>query len=251
MVHVQTRSAIGCYGSEPIAIRQRDSRSAAQAFTGDAGDAGPSGPIKSNASDSDGTKTATRPSESIGIRVRSEGQRETGERQSQGITVKILIIEDQEGAAVALKHFLEPLASEIQIAKNMAQAMQIVSDAQELDLITLDLGLPDSDIDSTRKKIKEIKDTRPDSLIVVVTGHDIPDLEKTLLQEGADGFIFKMSDRFSTTGFLQILAAIVQKYMGSPGNPMQSIKTLQKVSAKLAQLHYGEAGQALVNENLA
>src|SRR5687768_15771129 len=108
--------------------------------------------------------------------------------------MKILIIEDDLGAAVVLENFLKPVASQITVAKTMNEALKLVSGADEINLITVDLGLPDSDVRSTLGKIRSIRETRPDSLIVVVTGQDIEGLEKQVIEKGADGFITKQSE---------------------------------------------------------
>jgi CheY-like chemotaxis protein len=150
--------------------------------------------------------------------------------------MKILIIEDDLGAAVVLEKFLTPVSSQITVAKTMNDALKVVSSADEINLITMDLGLPDSDVEHTLGKIKEIRKTRPDSLIVVVTGQEINELEKQVLEEGADGYITKQSDSFTSKGFLNLLSTIVQKYTSSPKHPMQSISMLESVASKLSKI---------------
>lgn len=163
-----------------------------------------------------------------------------GEARKRRNKMKILIIEDELGAAVALEHFLKPLASRIIVAKTMQQALQEMSGANEIDLITVDLGLPDSDPDNTIRKIKEIRAMRPDSLIVVVTGQDLPNLAAAVTDAGADGFLTKQSDDFSSKGFLQLLATIVQRYTTQAKPHQQSITLLERVATKLASLQTNE-----------
>lgn len=154
--------------------------------------------------------------------------------------MKILIIEDDERMALILKHFLEPVASQIRIATTMEQALNELTQAEELSLITLDLGLPDSDVISTVKKIRDIRKAKPDSLIVVVTGQEVPRLEDLAMEEGADGVVFKQGDSFTPKGFLQILYSITQKYLKHPQDYQRSIAMLEKVSNKIAQLKNNE-----------
>lgn len=154
--------------------------------------------------------------------------------------MKILIIEDNEGASVVLKHFLAPVSSRITIAKTMEQALKEVAEADDLNLITVDLGLPDSDVSSTLKKINHIRKTRPDSLIVVVTGQEIPNLEAEAIAEGADGLVYKQGDNFTAKGFLTLLTTIVSKYVSAPTKPAQSICVLEMIAKKLAELQTNE-----------
>lgn len=158
--------------------------------------------------------------------------------------MKILIIEDNEGAAVVLRHFLSPLAQSITTASTMEQALKEVAEADDLNLITVDLGLPDSDVSSTIRKIHQIRKTRPDSLIVVVTGQDIPGLESEAIAEGADGFIYKQGENFTAKGFLTMLSTIVGKYISAPTKPMQSICVLEQIAKKLAELQTSERSAA-------
>lgn len=152
--------------------------------------------------------------------------------------MKVLIIEDDSRLALILRHFLEPIASSITVAANMEEALKIVAEADDLSLITLDLGLPDSDVTSTIRKIKDIRLHKPDALIVVVTGQDMPDLEQFALASGADGVIYKQDQSFTAAGFLQVLYAIVQKYLQNPQNYKRSIAILEKVAQKIGQIKH-------------
>jgi DNA-binding NarL/FixJ family response regulator len=119
----------------------------------------------------------------------------------------------------------------------MDDALKTIAEADELNLITVDLALPDSDVPATIAQIKNIRATRPDSLIVVVTGQDIPGLEEKVLSHGADGFVFKQAEAFTAKGFLQIVAAIAAKCLAGPTHPHRSIEMLEKVSKRLASIN--------------
>lgn len=154
--------------------------------------------------------------------------------------VKILIIEDDRGMAAALKNFLQPLTSNITIANQMDEALRIVADAEELHLITVDLGLPDSDVRSTIRRISDIRKNKPDSLIIVVTGQDIPGLEADSIASGADGFVFKQGDNFTSQGFLKVIGVLVAKFMSKPSHYNRSLTLLEQVSNKLAEIRKHE-----------
>lgn len=154
--------------------------------------------------------------------------------------MRILIIEDEQGVSKVLKHFLQPIASEIVVAANMEQALIAISDAEEIDIITLDLGLPDSGVEESVKQIKHIRALRPTALVVVVTGQDMPNLEKEVMESGADGIIFKQGNDFTAKGFLTFIQGLVKKYMDEPQHFNRSVGVLEKVSQKLAQLASNE-----------
>jgi CheY-like chemotaxis protein len=177
---------------------------------------------------------------------RSRGGIEEENRKHE--EVKILIIEDDKGMTVALKHFLEPVASKITVATHMEEALKIVSEAKELHLITVDLGLPDSDVKSTIQKIKDIRVTRPNCLIIVVTGQDIPGIEAEAIEQGADAFIFKQGETFTSKGFLNIIGTLVTKFLSEPTHYKRSVDFLEQVSSRLAQLKINET-KPLVNES--
>lgn len=150
--------------------------------------------------------------------------------------MKILIIEDDKNIAMVLEQFLKPISSQITIAQNMEQALKAVAEAEDIELITLDLGLPDSDVTSTvKRQIRKLREIKPNSLIIVVTGYDLPNLESMAMEEGADGFIVKQDESFTAKGFLEVVAKIVEKYMKSSTHPTRSIELLEKVSTRIAK----------------
>lgn len=151
--------------------------------------------------------------------------------------MNILIVEDQEGVAIVLKHFLEPISSEIITAWNMEEALKAIASDTPIDIITVDLGLPDSGVLDTVSQIKVIRRSRPDALIVVVTGQILsPEIEAETIDSGADGIVYKQGVDFTPNGFLQFIGALVSKYMKSPQNYSRSVTVLERVSEKLAQL---------------
>lgn len=159
--------------------------------------------------------------------------------------MKILIIEDDKNIASVLEQFLQPISAHITIAYTMEQALKVVTEADDVELITLDLGLPDSAIESTlRQKVREIRAIRPNSLIILVTGNAIEGLEETAIQEGADGVILKQQEDFTQKGFLTVIAKIVEKYMTDPQPPHRSISLLEKVSNRIAKYNVEAAAAA-------
>lgn len=150
--------------------------------------------------------------------------------------MRVLIIEDEKGVALLLRRFLEPLATEILEVSTMAEAFGIISGADEIDIITLDLGLPDSGVSSSLQEIRQIRSKRPGSLVIVVTGQDIPALEAQALNHGADGVLFKQSPSFTAQGFLTFMGGLLKEYLSKPQDHLRSVAILEKVAQKLASI---------------
>ena len=65
-------------------------------------------------------------------------------------------------------------------------------------------------------------------------------LEAQAIKEGADGYVTKQSEDFTSRKFLGMLSKIVQKYTSSPKHPLQSISMLESVSQRLSQIQSAE-----------
>ena len=157
--------------------------------------------------------------------------------------MKVLIVEDETGMTTVLKMFLEPIASEITIAKDMEQALKEISGARDIEIITLDLGLPDSPVSVTVDKIKEIRRYRPSCLIIVVTGMDYPDLEAVAKANGADEVVRKSAETFTGPGFLKLIGKIANKHLSQPQNFQHSVSVFEKVMEKLRSLNEGNSNR--------
>lgn len=161
--------------------------------------------------------------------------------------MKVLIVEDEEGAATVLKHFIEPIASEIIVARNLGDALGFISDAVEIDIITLDLGLPDSGVEQTLSKIQHIRSLRPNSLIIVVTGHEAEAISMQAITAGADGVLSKMDKTFTAQGFIALISAIVMRYLSVPHPASRNVLVLEKIAQKLADIKNNENATPIVN----
>lgn len=149
----------------------------------------------------------------------------------------VLIIEDDNGVAEVLKRFLSPVASQVIVAQNMQTAIDALSSAVEIDIITLDLGLPDSGVQDTLEAIKAIKKTKPLSLVVVITGQEIPGLEKVAIEKGADGVILKQGEQFTARGILSLLQGLLTNYISKPQHYANSASVLEKLQNALQALN--------------
>ncbi len=104
--------------------------------------------------------------------------------------MKILVIDDHALIRQAMQGVLKKLkrSATILLASNYAQAMQIVSENANIDLILLDLTLPDRDGFAA---LSELRARHPAILVVVVSASQDPPNVMKALSLGAAGFIPK------------------------------------------------------------
>lgn len=98
----------------------------------------------------------------------------------------ILIVEDEEGPRTALKIILRPFF-ELAITSNRQEALQALL-AQPIDLVTLDLKLPDG---YGLDLFHAIKRARRGVEIVIVTGYGTLKSSQEAMRHGAAGYLLK------------------------------------------------------------
>jgi DNA-binding NarL/FixJ family response regulator len=122
------------------------------------------------------------------------------------VGVKILTCEDHELFREGLKRVLRQLDAEAELleAGNAAEAQQLADAHGDLDLLLLDLGLPDSDGLALLRRLRE---SHPLLSIVVISASEDPREVSRALDAGAAGFIPKSSDRASLVRALEVVFA--------------------------------------------
>lgn len=105
--------------------------------------------------------------------------------------MRVLIVEDEIAVAQVIKQMIAPIATEIVIATSMEHAISEIQKAECFDLVTLDLRLEDSSVESTIKKISQFK--RSGSLVVIISGNYGNQTQRDALTAGADAFFTKPS----------------------------------------------------------
>jgi DNA-binding NarL/FixJ family response regulator len=120
--------------------------------------------------------------------------------------MKILIVDDHALIREALGGALKALRADIQIleAVNCRQATHLVEETGDLDLILLDLNLPDRDGFSL---LTELRENHPGVSVVVLSAHDDRNMVTRALDLGALGFIPKNADREVMLSALQLIFA--------------------------------------------
>ena len=103
---------------------------------------------------------------------------------------KILIVDDEQGYANMLAKRLSLRNLDCQVCYNGQSAVEL-NIWQAFTLVLLDLQLPD--IYGT-EVLKQIKHSRPETAVVIITGHGSVRDEEECMQNGAHEFIHKPVD---------------------------------------------------------
>ena len=103
---------------------------------------------------------------------------------------KILIVEDSEDLRFALSNIVEKTGFSVFSASSGAEARNILN-SHIIDLVFLDIGLPDI---NGIKLIPEIKDISPDIDVVIITAMNDAKTAVTALKSGATDYMIKPFD---------------------------------------------------------
>ena len=118
--------------------------------------------------------------------------------------MKILIADDHALFRDGLSLHIEKIAPKIIIlqASNFSQAVKIVQSTPDLDLIIIDLDMPDMD---WADGIRTLKETAPDSRITIISAtEDVRNIKKAL-EMGVSGYIPKSSDTKVITSAINLI----------------------------------------------
>lgn len=120
--------------------------------------------------------------------------------------MRVLIVDDNPNDAELLKKLLKRrFDANVFIAESMKQAREIVA-ANNLDCIVLDLNLKDSEIEETVNAIRSLPYPT-----FVYTGYDDPDLRQRVLDNGAEDFITKATEK---SGIIERIGHLQYKRKG-------------------------------------
>jgi DNA-binding NarL/FixJ family response regulator len=120
--------------------------------------------------------------------------------------MKILVVDDHALIREALSGVLRELKRDAIVleASNCHQAMQLIEAHSDLELVLLDLSLPDRDGASV---LSELRERHPALAIVVLSAHQDRSTVVKALDLGAQGFIPKSANREVMRSALQLVFA--------------------------------------------
>lgn len=148
--------------------------------------------------------------------------------------MKALIVEDEDSMQMVLRLWLERMGYEVQVTDSIELAATIIANTPELELITLDLNLKDSRVNTTIPRIREIRARNPNALLVVISGALTSKDEKMVTEYGADGFMEKQDVPTEKT-FFGKLRDVVTSLTRTPRQYARNIPLLESIAAKIAQ----------------
>jgi len=169
--------------------------------------------------------------------------------------MKFLVVDDHELIREAMRAAFKQLDAEATIleAADTRQAMLLIEENADLDLILLDLNLPDRDGFSV---LVELRKTHPSVSVVVMSAQQDHDSVVKALNLGALGFIPKSATRKVILGALQLVMsggiyippqALPSEHAPaapSSATPMMQAKA-EQTSAKVSPADFGLTGRQI------
>ncbi len=146
------------------------------------------------------------------------------------MTMRILIVEDEAGCAVAVRRFLEPYSSRVEHSDSLRGAFAFAKNFQ-FDLIVLDGRLRDSTIENTINAIPDLRALQPHAGVVFISGIlPVEEYREKALAAGADAYVAKGHDFTAAAIYVATLAAVRQRHNGDTASRiMDQIGLLEKL----------------------
>jgi len=102
--------------------------------------------------------------------------------------LKILVIEDNEIAISLLKKYLESISKKVYFCTNGKDALALCKEHSDIDLIFIDMKLPDIDGYELTKKIRK---TNKDNIIIAQTAYALNEEKQNAYKAGCNDYIAK------------------------------------------------------------
>jgi CheY-like chemotaxis protein len=105
----------------------------------------------------------------------------------------ILLVEDDVRNIFALTSVFEPLGAKIEIARNGKEALHALEQSREIDLVLMDLMMPEMDGITAMKEIRKLPEWER-LPIIALTAKAMADDRRNCLEAGANDYIAKPID---------------------------------------------------------
>lgn len=153
------------------------------------------------------------------------------------MSLQVLLVEDDRDLRNTLKDALSVEGYEVIASASAADAMAVLRHASDLDLVILDLGLPDGDGAEVLRAIRQ-----QHSLPILIISARQDDAEKVgLLDAGADDYLVKP---FSISELLARMR-VTLRHRGTAIQPATVVYQVADVSVHLAKHEVTKAGQCV------
>ncbi len=127
--------------------------------------------------------------------------------------IRVLIADDDEVLLETAKDTLSSIGVKADIARSGAEAIQMISDSADYQVVILDWKMPDMDgIEVTRRLRKEVHNDIP---VILISAYDYSDIESAAKEAGISGYICK--PLFCSTLYNKINEVLGNK--SAPVNP--------------------------------
>lgn len=134
--------------------------------------------------------------------------------------MKVLLIEDEIPCAELMRRIMEPYVEEVFVAYSWAAAAQILLDRKHIDLIVIDLQLPDSLTDETLSKIPDVKKQHPEATIMIISGLvNEEEIRGKAVAVGADSFAPKRDALRSSANLLTAVWQAIKSKLQKGNSP--------------------------------
>jgi DNA-binding NtrC family response regulator len=112
----------------------------------------------------------------------------------------ILVVDDDQSVNAIFDYVLKQAGYSTLCALSGKDALDIITSDKKVDLMFLDLKLPDI---SGLELFKKIQEVRPNLLVILITGYLINDTLKEAFELGAYGVIYKPFDVDEVLGIVE------------------------------------------------
>lgn len=116
------------------------------------------------------------------------------------VGLKILIVEDEQSNYLFLKTVLKRIKIETLHAENGKVAIDLVKKTSDIDLVLMDIKMPEMNGYEATTIIKSIK---PDLPVIAQTAYALPGDREKAINAGCDGYLEKPIDRLTLIGLIK------------------------------------------------
>jgi signal transduction histidine kinase/DNA-binding response OmpR family regulator/CHASE3 domain sensor protein len=132
--------------------------------------------------------------------------REARDREAALTGRKILLAEDDARNIFALAHVLEPKGIELVLARNGAECVNIISERDDIDLVLMDIMMPELDGLAATRQIRAKGGRWAKLPIIALTAKAMPDDQDKCIAAGANDYIPKPLD-------VEMLLSLIRVWM--------------------------------------
>jgi CheY-like chemotaxis protein len=132
--------------------------------------------------------------------------REARDREAALAGRKILLAEDDARNIFALAHVLEPKGIELVLARNGAECVDIVSEREDIDLVLMDIMMPELDGLAATRAIRGKGGRFAKLPIIALTAKAMPDDQERCIAAGCNDYIPKPLD-------VEMLLSLIRVWM--------------------------------------